>query len=50
VLAQRFHGGRYLTRVATTLGELVVDHPEALPHDAVVSVVIDDALLVPFNS
>jgi thiamine transport system ATP-binding protein len=50
VLAQRFHDGRYLTRVATSLGELVVDHPDALDNGAVVTVVIDDELLVPVRS
>ena len=50
VLAQRFHGGRYLTRVATSLGELVVDHARAIDRGAVVSVIIDFGLLVPVSS
>ncbi|HUP72077.1 MAG TPA: ABC transporter ATP-binding protein [Acidimicrobiales bacterium] len=50
VLAQRFRGGRYVTRVSTSLGELVVDHPDAIDGGAVVTVVIDDELLVPVSS
>jgi ABC-type Fe3+/spermidine/putrescine transport system ATPase subunit len=50
VLAQRFHGGRYHTRVSTSLGELVVDHPNALDQGMHVSVVIDDGLLMPVSS
>ena len=50
VLAQRFHGGRYVTRVSTSLGELVADHPRAIDRGAVVSVVIDYGLLVPVSS
>jgi thiamine transport system ATP-binding protein len=50
VLAQRFHGGRYITRVSTSLGELVVDHPRALDRGTTVSVVIDHELLVGVSS
>ena len=50
VLTQRFHGGRYLTRVSTALGELVVEHPAALERDAPVSVVIDDTKLAAIRS
>jgi len=47
VLAQRFHDGRYVTRVSTVLGELVVDHPRAIERGAEVSIVIDYRLLTP---
>jgi thiamine transport system ATP-binding protein len=50
VLAQRFHGGRYVTRLSTSLGELVVDHPRAIERGTVVSVVIDYELLVPVRN
>ena len=50
VLAQRFHGGRYVTRLSTSLGELVVDHPRAIERGAVVSVAIDYGLLVPVRT
>ena len=45
VLAQRFHSGRYLTRVSTAIGELMIDHPSPLETGAAVSVAIDDELL-----
>jgi len=45
VLAQRFHSGRYLTRVSTPIGELMIDHPSPLETGAAVSVAIDDELL-----
>ena len=50
VLAQRFHGGRYLTRVQTSLGELVVDHARAIERGTVVAIVIDPELLAPISS
>jgi thiamine transport system ATP-binding protein len=50
VLSQRFHAGRYLTRVSTTLGELVIEHPIALQSTAEVSVAIDDEKLAVINS
>ena len=50
VLAQRFHDGRYVTRLSTVLGELVVDHPRAIERGAVVSVVIDYGLLTPVRT
>jgi thiamine transport system ATP-binding protein len=50
VLAQRFHGGRYLTRVETSLGELVVDHVRAVERGTVVAIIIDPELLAPISS
>jgi thiamine transport system ATP-binding protein len=50
VLAQRFHGGRYVTRLSTSLGEVVVDHPRTIERGAVVSVVINYGLLVPVRA
>jgi thiamine transport system ATP-binding protein len=47
VLAQRFHDGRYSSRVSTSLGELVIDHANAIEPGAVVSVVFDYGMLVP---
>jgi thiamine transport system ATP-binding protein len=50
VLAQRFHGGRYVTRLSTSHGELVVDHPRAIERGTVVPIVIDYELLVPVRN
>ncbi|MEO5841939.1 MAG: ABC transporter ATP-binding protein [Acidimicrobiales bacterium] len=50
VLAQRFHGGRYNTRVSTSLGELVVDHARAIERGTVVAIIIDPELLTPISS
>jgi thiamine transport system ATP-binding protein len=50
VLAQRFHGGRYLTRVKTSLGELVVDHARAIEPGTVVAIILDPELLAPISS
>jgi ABC-type Fe3+/spermidine/putrescine transport system ATPase subunit len=50
VLAQRFHGGRYVTRLSTSLGELIVEHPRPIERGAVVAVVIDYELLVPVRT
>ncbi|MEO8692068.1 MAG: ABC transporter ATP-binding protein [Acidimicrobiales bacterium] len=50
VLAQRFHGGRYVTRATTSLGELVVDHARAIDRGTVIAIIIDPELLAPISS
>lgn len=49
VVEQRFRAGRYVTRLATPLGALSVDHPHALETGTRVSVVIDDERVVPLT-
>jgi thiamine transport system ATP-binding protein len=49
VVEQRFRAGRYLTRLATPLGDLSVDHPHALEIGTRVPVTIDDDQLVPIT-
>ena len=49
VIEQRFRAGHYLTRLATPLGDLSVDHPHALDRGTRVAVTIDDDQLVPIT-
>lgn len=49
VVEQRFRAGRHLTRVATPLGDLSIDHPHALEIGTSVPVTIDDDQLVPIT-
>jgi thiamine transport system ATP-binding protein len=46
VVAQRFHEGRFVTRVATAIGELVVEHDRALGVDERVAVLLDESAIV----